>query len=105
MPLDKLDTLLIFDGIAIFFVLFYHAIGGYPDNPLSFFLPFIAPLCLTLFTYSAGYKLAYNHLTDLDQRPFLSKYYLKRFIKLYKAYLGYTILMLLPLLAVPLCKH
>ncbi len=37
MPLDKLDTLLIFDGIAIFFVLFYHAIGGYPEQS-AFFL-------------------------------------------------------------------
>ena len=100
MELNKLETLLLFDGIAIFFVLSYHAIDGYPNNPLYFSLPFLAPLCLTLFTYSAGYKLVYNHQTDLNQRPFLSKYYIKRFVKLYKAYIGYTVLMLFPLLIV-----
>ena len=100
MGLNKLETLLWFDGIAIFFILCYHALGGYPSNPIFFLLPYFVHLGLSLFTYSAGYKLVLNHLNELDQKPFLSKYYIKRFIRLYKPYIGYSILMVVPLLII-----
>jgi peptidoglycan/LPS O-acetylase OafA/YrhL len=99
-PQKKSDMLLFFDGIAIFFVPLYHAIDGYSENPLLFFLPFITHLCLGLFTYTAGYKLFFNHVNDLNRKPFINKYYIKRVIKLYKAYLGYSFLMVIPLLMV-----
>lgn len=41
-----------------------------------------------------------NHLDDLDQRLFLSEYYLKRLTRLYKPYIGYTLLVAIPLVLV-----
>jgi peptidoglycan/LPS O-acetylase OafA/YrhL len=93
-----LDTIVLFDGIAIFFVVFAHEMIPYPENPLFSLLSYLEYLSLSLFTFSSGYKLTISHSKDLDQRLFLSKYYLKRFIRLYKPYLGYTLLILIPLL-------
>jgi peptidoglycan/LPS O-acetylase OafA/YrhL len=102
---QKLDTILLFDGIAIFFIVLlhelngnYHEVGKEVFNPLISLSPYLVTLGLTLFTFSSGYKLMVTHSDKLDQRDFLSKYYIKRFVRLYKPYIGYTLLMVFPLL-------
>jgi len=94
------DTILFWDGIAIFFIVLYHALVGKTSYPLNCLCPYLVSMGMTLFTFSSGYKLVINHLDTLDQRVFLSKYYIKRFIRLNKAYIGYTLLMILPVLTV-----
>ncbi len=88
----KLDILWFFNGIAIFFIITYHYLGVTADS--------IGYLGMTLFTFSAGYKLIYNHLNELNQKIFLSEYFIKRCVRLYKAYLGYSLLILFPLLII-----
>jgi peptidoglycan/LPS O-acetylase OafA/YrhL len=100
MDSDKWETLIFFNGIAIFFIVIYHELGGFTTNPLYFIEPYLESLGLTLFTFSAGYKLFYNHHEELNQKPFLGEYFLKRFIRLYKPYLGYSLLIFIPLLIV-----
>ncbi len=99
-PRTKLDTLLLFDGIAIFFIVTAHILGGHSNNPLFFLWDKLGILGLSLFTFSSGYKLMINHVNDLDQRAFLGEYYNKRFIRLYKPYMGYTLLSVFPLVMV-----
>ena len=99
-PRSKLDTLLFFDGIAIFFIVTAHVLVGHPNNPLFFFWDELGILGLSLFTFSSGYKLMINHLDDLDQRTFLSEYYMKRVTRLYKPYIGYSLLSAIPLVLV-----
>jgi peptidoglycan/LPS O-acetylase OafA/YrhL len=100
MDSNKLETLIFFDGIAIFFIVTYHELGGFPANPLYVLEPYLESLGLTLFTFSAGYKLFFNHPDELNQKLFLGKYFIKRFIRLYKPYLGYSLLILIPLFIV-----
>jgi peptidoglycan/LPS O-acetylase OafA/YrhL len=94
------DTILFCDGIAIFFIVLYHELVGKTNYPLNSLCPYLVAMGMTLFTFSSGYKLVINHVNTIDQRIFLSKYYIKRFIRLTKAYLGYTLLMILPVLTV-----
>jgi peptidoglycan/LPS O-acetylase OafA/YrhL len=97
---NKLDLLVIFDGVAIFFIVLFHQLGGYPNNPLFFLLPYLVSLGLALFTFSAGYKLIFNHISDIEKKSFLGTYFIKRFVRLYKPYLGYSFLTLIPLLLI-----
>lgn len=97
---NKLDTIVLFDGIAIFFIVIYHELVYYQNTPLFSLEPYLVYLGLSLFTFSSGFKLMINHSNELGQKIFLSKYYMKRFIRLYKAYVGYTLLTLIPLLIV-----
>ena len=41
-----------------------------------------------------------NHSNKIDQKDFLSAYYIKRFVRLYKPYIGFTLLMVFPILLV-----
>jgi peptidoglycan/LPS O-acetylase OafA/YrhL len=102
---EKLDLLLFFDGIAIFFIVIDHAIKGYPENPLFFLNIYLEYLGLTLFTFSAGYKLFLHHAKDLNQKVFLGNYFTKRFIRLYKPYLGYSLLVFFPVLLTYYCAN
>jgi peptidoglycan/LPS O-acetylase OafA/YrhL len=97
---EKLNTILLFDGIAIFFIVLYHALGAQPTNPLHSLNSYIVFLGLSLFTFSSGYKLMINHSDKLNEKKFLSEYYIKRFMRLYKPYFGYTLLMLFPVFLV-----
>lgn len=92
---QKLDTILLLDGIAIFLIVFYHEL-----DPVSTLKPYLVVPGLTLFTFSSGYKLMINHSNQLEQRVFLIKYYIKRFFRLYKPYIGYTLLSAFPFLLV-----
>jgi peptidoglycan/LPS O-acetylase OafA/YrhL len=94
----KLDLLLLFDGIAIFLIVLDHGLIYYPENPLYFLYPSIGYLGLSLFTFTSGYKLFFNHEKDLGKKIFLGQYFTKRFIRMYKPYIGYTLLIFLPLL-------
>jgi len=97
---NKLDTIVLFDGIAIFLIVFYHELVYFQNTPLFSLEPYLIYLGLSLFTFSSGYKFMINHSNELGQKIFLSKYYIKRFIRLYKAYIGYTLLTLIPFLIV-----
>ena len=97
---NKLETILLLDGIAIFFIVFFHELLGLASNPLNSLCPYLVVLGMTLFTFSSGYKLIINHSNKIDQKVFLSTYYIKRFVRLYKPYLGYTLLMVFPVLLV-----
>ena len=92
--------LVILDGIAIFLIVQFHALNSDPLNPFSPIRFSLAYLGLSLFTFSAGSKLALNHAGDLADRTFLGAYFLRRFDRLYRPYLGYTALIFLPMLAV-----
>jgi peptidoglycan/LPS O-acetylase OafA/YrhL len=96
----KLDTILLFGGIAIFLIVLYHELVGQLNNPLISLNPYFIAMGLSLFTFSSGYKLMINHSNELDQRVFLNEYYMKRFVRLYKPYIGYTLLMVFPLLLI-----
>ncbi len=100
MTLKKLDLLLFFDGISIFFIVLYHELYILSYNPFFFLCPYLIFLGLSLFTLSAGYKLSLNHFNELNQKKFLSEYFIKRFIRLYKPYLGYSLLILFPILLI-----
>lgn len=100
MESNKLNVLIFLDGIAIFFIVTFHVLGGFPTHPLYFIQPYLVTLGLTLFTFTAGYKFVFNHITDFDDKVFLRNYFKKRFIRLYKPYLGYSLLMLFPLLII-----
>jgi peptidoglycan/LPS O-acetylase OafA/YrhL len=99
-PPKKLNTVLFFDGIAILCIVFYHEIIRYPQNPLFWLSPYFVTIGLSLFTFSSGYKLILNHVEDINRRDFLGKYYLTRFVRLYKPYIGYTVLIVVPLVVI-----
>jgi peptidoglycan/LPS O-acetylase OafA/YrhL len=99
----KLDLLLFFDGVAISLIVLFHTLNGEPDTMFYPFRFYSAYLGLTLFTFSAGYKLILNHAGDLRTKTFLGAYFIRRFIRLYKPYLGYTLLIFVPLLIIDYC--
>src|SRR5271157_351354 len=85
------------DGIAIFFIVLFHELGGI-NRPDSIFLnKYLAIFGLVLFTFSSGFKIAFNHSDEINSKSFISKYFTKRFIRLYKAYIGYTLFAFVPL--------
>jgi peptidoglycan/LPS O-acetylase OafA/YrhL len=98
--IKKLDSILIIDGIAIFFIVLFHE-SAWQTN-ISFLGPYLVTMGLSLFTFSSGYKLILNHKNSIGSKKFLKEYYFKRFIRLYKPYLGYTFLILFPSL---LCSY
>jgi peptidoglycan/LPS O-acetylase OafA/YrhL len=100
---NKLELLLFFDGIAIVLIVLFHALIGEPGNIFYFFKDYSVYLGLTLFTFSAGYKLILNHADDIRKKTFLGSYFIRRCIRLYKPYLGYTLLMFFPLLIIDYC--
>ena len=84
--------------MAILFIVMFHAMIGQSDNPLFFLTRYLGFFGLSLFTFTAGYKLILSHHDDLKSRIFLGTYFLNRFVRLYKPYLGYTLLIFFPVI-------
>ena len=97
---QKLERILFFDGIAIFCIVVFHELIRYPQNPFSSLTPYLVAMGLSLFTFSSGYKLMINHAGDISRKDFLGDYYLTRFVRLYKPYIGYTVLTVVPLIVI-----
>lgn len=94
---DIVNKIALIDGISIFFIVLFHTMGYYNNKPDSLFiLNYLGVFGLVLFTFSSGLKLAFNHSDEIAKKSFLKRYFIKRFEKLYKAYIGYTILILVP---------
>ena len=92
------ELIILLDGVAILFIVVFHAMIGQADNPLSFLTRYLGFFGLSLFTFTAGYKLVFNHQDDLKSRIFLGSYFFRRFVRLYKSYIGYTLLIFFPVL-------
>ena len=85
-------------GLPFFFIVIFHALFGQVDNPLFFLTQYLGFWGLSLFTFTAGYNLVFNHRDELDCKIFLGTYFFRRFVRLYKPYLGYPLLMFFPVL-------
>ena len=94
------ELIILLDGAAILFIVVFHAMIGQADNPLFFLTRYLGFFGLSLFTFTAGYKLILSHHDDLKSRIFLGTYFLNRFVRLYKPYLGYTLLIFFPVLII-----
>ena len=92
------EPIILLDGIAILFIVEFHALFGQTDNLLFFLTRYLGYFGLSLFTFTAGYKIVLNHQNDLISRIFLGTYFSQRFIRLYKPYLGYTLLIFFPVI-------
>ncbi len=98
---QKDASLLIIDGVAIFFIVYFHELGNFLNPTSSFLRYYFVIFGLTLFTFSSGFKLSYFHRNDMLQPDdFYPKYFIKRFHRTMKPYFGYSILTLLPLLLI-----
>jgi peptidoglycan/LPS O-acetylase OafA/YrhL len=95
--IDK-KQIYVMDGIAIICIVLYHSIPLYnsPDGSINNIYRllniYIGIFGLALFTFSSGFKLVLNHGPDLENKKFLKTYIVKRFFRLYKPYIGYTLL-------------
>lgn len=85
----KNQGLLLIDSVAVLAIVFFHSLGQ-----CGFSMGFLSTFGLALFSFSAGYKLMRNHNLELQNRVFLKQYMVKRFKRLYKPYIGYTLLCL-----------
>ena len=92
------EMIVLLDGVAILFIVIFHALFGQVDNPLFFLTRYLGFFGLSLFTFTAGYKLVFNHRDELGRKIFLGTYFFRRFVRLYKPYLGYTLLIIFPVL-------
>ncbi|WP_048065328.1 acyltransferase family protein [Methanosarcina acetivorans] len=94
----KLNRLTLLDGIAIILIVFYHSIQTFNTPDAIFWKSTIEiqVLGLVLFTFISGYKFVLNHINELEDKQFLKKYFAKRFIRLYKPYIGYSLLIFIP---------
>jgi peptidoglycan/LPS O-acetylase OafA/YrhL len=91
------DKITLIDGISIIFIVLFHELGGINRSDSIFLLRYLATFGLVLFTFSSGLKMGINHSTEINDKSFISKYFMKRFTRLYKAYIGYTLLAFFPL--------
>jgi hypothetical protein len=91
---SRLEIVSIIDGIAILMVLLYHS-----HSPLFYNPTYVAEPALYWFVLSSGFKFTYNHYNEFDNKPFMRTYLQKRFMRLCKPYFGYSLLVLLSLLA------
>lgn len=96
MP-DIKNKIAIVDGISILFIVLFHEFGGIHRTDATFLVRYLATFGLVLFTFSSGLKIGMNHFDELNNKTFISKYFVKRFARLYKAYVGYTLLAFVPL--------
>lgn len=94
------NRITLIDGVSIFFIVLYHELGGLNRSDSLFLVQYLGIFGLILFTFSSGVKMIFNHSNEISNKSFLSKYFIKRFIRLYKAYIGYTILTFIPLYCV-----
>jgi len=91
------DKITLIDGISIIMIVLFHELGGINRPDSIFLLKYLATFGLVLFTFSSGLKMGINHSTEINDKSFISKYFVKRFTRLYKAYIGYTLLAFVPL--------
>jgi len=103
--MQKSRNILVMDGIAIILIILSHELnryvgGGFPQISwlANISTQYFTGLGLSLFTFSSGFKLMLNHGKDISDRTFLDGYFVKRFIRLYRPYLGYTLLALAQLI-------
>jgi peptidoglycan/LPS O-acetylase OafA/YrhL len=82
------------DGIAIITIVLYHSLAFQISTPFN--IENIGMAGLALFTFSAGLKMGYNHFKEMSNKEFLKKYFVKRLVRLYKPYIGYTALIFIP---------
>jgi hypothetical protein len=92
------QAIFILDGIAIILIVLSHSY--YP-----IFQKYLAPVGLVMFTFSSGLKLGFNHKSDFGEQGFIRDYALKRFKRLYKPYIVYTIITTFILLAISTSAH
>jgi peptidoglycan/LPS O-acetylase OafA/YrhL len=92
------SQLILLDGLSIICILLFHELGGINSGMAIFLSKYLVCFGLVSFTFSSGYKLILSHRADLSDKQFLGNYFLKRFVRLYKPYIGYTLLMFMPLL-------
>jgi peptidoglycan/LPS O-acetylase OafA/YrhL len=91
------DKVTFIDGFAIILIVLYHTLThNLSTLGATFLLKYIRTIGLTLFTFSAGMKIGINHSRELEDKEFLKRYFVKRFFRLYKPYLGYTALIFIP---------
>lgn len=98
--LEIKDKITLIDGISIIFIVLFHELGGINRPDSIFLLRYLATLGLVLFTFSSGLKMGINHSAEINDKSFISKYFVKRIARLYKAYIGYTLLAFVPLYCV-----
>jgi len=91
------DKITLIDGISIIFIVLFHELGGLNRSDSIFLIRYLATFGLVLFTFSSGLKMGVNHSAEINDKSFISKYFVKRFTRLYKAYIGYTLLAFVPL--------
>ncbi|AKB50230.1 hypothetical protein MSBRW_0977 [Methanosarcina barkeri str. Wiesmoor] len=91
------DKITLIDGISIIFIVLFHELGGINRPDSIFLLRYLATFGLVLFTFSSGLKMGINHSAEINDKSFISRYFVKRLTRLYKAYIGYTLLAFVPL--------
>lgn len=98
LVVKNLKEITIIDGIAIIIIVVYHSVQMFDTSDAIFLQStlHISQMGLFLFTFMAGYKLMINHSNELEDRQFLKRYFVKRFIRLYKPYLGYSVIIFIP---------
>lgn len=87
-----INRITLMDGCAILFIVLSHELEGTNTPDALFLNRYLAIFGLALFTFSSGFKMSLNHFGEINDKTFLSNYFIKRFIRLYKAYVGYTLL-------------
>jgi len=92
---EIIERIMFFDGVAIIAIVLYHSLVYQTNIPFNTKNVGIAGLAL--FTFSAGLKMGYNHFEEMNDKKFLKKYFVKRLVRLYKPYLGYTALFFVPI--------
>lgn len=96
------------DGTAVILIVLYHSIQMLNSQEAIFLRSTlrIQVLGLVLFTFISGYKFVLNHVDELKDKDFLKKYFIKRIIRLYKPYIGYSLLVFVPeLIGIYLATH
>ena len=80
------NKITLIDGISIIFIVLFHELGGINRPDAIFLLRYLATFGLVLFTFSSGLKMGVNHSAEINDKSFISRYFVKRFTRLYKAY-------------------
>lgn len=82
-------------------ILFYHCacyqqiLSGYMNPNIHTIISLFVTYGLTAFTFSSGFKLAFNHYKDINNDTFFMEYLPKRSWHLYKIYLVYPFICLI----------
>lgn len=93
------QSILMMQGIAAISIVLYHSMGLYcavipMGSRCDLAVHYLGYLGLIIFSFFSGYKLTLNHRAELQDKTFLKRYLVNRFLRLYKPYIGYTLLVL-----------